>query len=357
MRVALCAALAVLAACEGVSTSPQPIVSVLKRLPQGCFEVITMDTSPPDPALGIGDVCSSPADTPGVLLANDDFVELVVDYGPDVEFASSTVAPPPTITLVVDGQPSGVTITVGPEQRVGARAFFVATFLTPAPASLDVRIVAGVNPGFQTTVPDVFRIEVPFVEIALVDCAIGTVCTYTGSVGSAHVRVSVVGDTPQLVALGMVLDGVAQPPPGPPIETQFTVDHTEHMTAIPVPAARDGAQWLITAQLDGGTPSAVLATIAAPAIATALSCGTACAAGQPAGLTITAPGLIRPLEALVTTYADGVPQLVAAPVELFQQADGSAVGNLALVAPSAGTWQVDATIAGYAAPALITAVH
>lgn len=354
MRALVVAALAC-AGCEGLSTPPQPIVSVLVRTTDGCFAPLTAAT-PPDPVLGVAGTCSY-SQLP-TLLAGIDFVEVVVDYGPDVDFASGTQAPPPTVTLLVDGRPSDVAIAITAEQRVGPRAYFIATFRVPPTLTVDARLVAGVNPGFQTTVPLAFHIVEAPVELAMLDCPAGTGCMLAGAVGSAHLRVRVPGDLPQLVAVHTTLDGVPQPDESPPVRTDPTGDHTEHTTALAVPAARDGALWMIEAQLGAGTPATVSATIVAPEIASALSCGTSCALvrGQAVGLAVTAPAQIRPLQALVTTALDGVPQLVAAPLAIVPSGD-SAVGQLALVAPGPGTWQIDVSVAGYRAPAIVTTVR
>jgi hypothetical protein len=55
---------------------------------------------------------------------------------------------------------------------------------------------------------------------------------------------------------------------------------------------------------------------------------------------------------------DGVPQVIAAPVELIQQADGTSQGLLALRSPPAtGQWQINVTVAGYPAPAIVTTIQ
>ena len=344
------------AACEGFSAPPEPLVSVLRLTPNDCFALMNTDT-PVSPVLGIQDVCADPVGP--MLVGGVDFVEVVVDYGPGIEFASDTHAPPPTVTFLVDGVPSDAPIMLTYEERVGARAYFIATFRAPATPSLDARVIAGVNPGFQTEVPIAFSIAPPLVTLELTDCVAGAPCVLLGAVGSAHVLVSVPGDVPQLVTLSATLDGVPQPDPSPPVKTDPVGGHTEHTTAIPVPAARDGAQWVIAGQLDGAIPSSAVATIQAPTIDSSLSCDPSCAitAGSSIGLDIAAPANIRPLQALVTTRLDGVPQLVDVTVDLVAGADGDARGTLALVAPQAGAWTIDVTIAGYAAPTLVETVH
>ena len=344
------------AACEGFSTPPQPIVSVLRRTPAGCFALMTPD-APVDPVLGVQDLCTE--GDPPTLFGGIDFVEAVIDYGPDVEFANDTHAPPPTVTFLVDGMPSDTTITLTDEQRVGARAYFLATFLTPATPSLDARLVAGVNPGFQTEVPDTFAIVSPPVSLAITDCGTSGPCVLVGAVGSAHVQVAVPGTVPQTVTLVAALNGVPLPAPSPPVITAPSGDHTEITTAIPVPAAPGGSLWVITAELGPSMSTSGAIMIGAPVIDSALSCAPTCsiAAGDPVGLAIAAPGEIRPLQALVSTTLDGVPQLVNATVDLVTMADGNAHGSLALVAPQAGTWAIDVSIAGYPAPTLVETVH
>ncbi len=263
------------------------------------------------------------------------------------------------VTLLVDGVPSDAPIMITGEERAGARAYFIATFRAPATPSLDARVIAGVNPGFQTEVPVAFSIVSPQVTIDITDCAQGAPCVLLGAVGSAHVRLAVPGDVPQTIVLAATLDGVPQPDPAPPIKTDPVGGHTEHTTAIPVPAARDGAQWVIAAQLGDAVPATATATIQAPTIDSTLSCDPTCSitAGASVGLDITAPANIRPLQALVTTRLAGVPQLVDATVDLVAGADGNARGTLALVAPQAGAWTIDVTIAGYAAATLVETVH
>jgi hypothetical protein len=75
-------------------------------------------------------------------------------------------------------------------------------------------------------------------------------------------------------------------------------------------------------------------------------------------LTIIAPAQIRPNEARVSTYLDGVPQVIVAPVELVQNANGTSQGLLALRTPNeTGTWEIVVTVAGYGAPAIVTTIQ
>jgi hypothetical protein len=95
-------------------------------------------------------------------------------------------------------------------------------------------------------------------------------------------------------------------------------------------------------------------------ITTALSCAPSCVlhTNDSVGLIVTAPALITPLQAFVDTSIAGVPQLVAAPVTLHANADGTATGILTLQAPATtGQWQIDATVAGYSADALLTTIQ
>jgi hypothetical protein len=345
-----------LAGCEiGVSSAPQPSVSVLKR-DGDCFALMTAGT-PVAPALGVHGVCGYRAD-PRVL-AGIDLVQLVIDYGAEVTFEGTVAAPPPTITITVDGLISDQPIELSPEQRAGGRAYFIATFRAPRTPSANMRVEVGVNPGFHTLVPDVFAVVAPRVELALVDCPLGIDCAYEGAVGAANVYIAVLGEVPQVVKLRSALDGVAQPDPVPPLVTQVFGGHTAGTSAIPVPTAPEGTLWTITAQIGDAPPSAVTATIHAPAIAAQLSCGPTCALDrdEPVGLEITAPAAIQQRQALVTTRLDGVPQLVAAPVTLVALTDGAATGLLGLRAPtSPGTWQIDVSVAGYLAPAVVTTI-
>jgi hypothetical protein len=116
---------------------------------------------------------------------------------------------------------------------------------------------------------------------------------------------------------------------------------------------------VISAQLGGGTPTTATATIHGPTIASSLSCDPTCnlAQGNAVGLAIVAASEIRPLQALVSTRLDGVPQLVNVVVTLVTMADGTADGALALVAPQPGTWSIDVSIAGYPAPSIVQTVR
>lgn len=354
MRTALLSLL--LCACEGLTSAPEPAVSALVRTTDGCFALMTPQT-PVSPTLGVADLCTYAGSTQ--LLAGIDLVELVIDYGPDVSFAASSQAPAPTVTVAVDGAAADVPIAISDEHRVGDRAYFVATFYAPGTPSHDVQITAGVNPGFRTTVPEVFSVLPAQVEIDILDCAPGQICELPGAVGNAHVRVSLPGLVPQTVTLHEQLAGVVQPDPLPPITTAVALDHTEAVAALPVPAAPDGTVLVLSTSLDGGATSTISALIRAPMISAHLSCEPSCslAAGDPVGLEIDAPALIHPLQALVGTSLDGVPQLVAAPVALLPESNSS-VGMLALTAPAQpGAWEIVATVAGYAAPAIVTTVH
>jgi hypothetical protein len=345
------------AACEGgLSSDAQPIVSVLK-LDGNCFALMTPDT-PIAPVLGIAATCSYALEPR--LFAGVDSVQVVVDYGPDVTFAGTTTAPPPSVTVTVDGVVSETPIEITDELRVGGRAYFIATFHAPPELSKDVRIAAGVNAGFQAIVPTVFETIAPPVAMSLVECPPGPPCELAGSVGSVHAQIAIVGQVPQQVAIHSSIDGVPQPDPVPPVTTQVALGRTEATVAIPVPNAPDESIWELRAQLGESPPVLVTAVVRAPAIASELSCAPSCnlGTGDPVGLEITAPSEIRPLQALVTTRLDGVPQLVAAPVALVPIAGDTAQGLLGLDAPpSPGTWQIDVTVAGYSAPAIVTTVQ
>jgi hypothetical protein len=346
-----------LAACEGLTSTPRPVVSVLRLTEDQCFLLMTPNT-PVAKELGVPAICDGT--TPPRLFGNDDLVEAVIDYGPDVDFGGTDHSPAPTVTVTVDGAVADIPIEISQEHRILGRAYYIATFVAPAQPTIDMQITAGVNAEFQTTVGTVFSIVIPPVSLDLLECPANQLCLVTGSVGSAHIHLSITGEIPQMVAVHSKLDGVPLPDTLPAVITEVAHGHTEHTTAILVPNAHDGALWLITAQLGAQPPTSLTATIKAPAITTALSCGSTCAlhTNDPVGLTITAPALITPLQALVDTRIDGVPQLVASPVTLHANADGTATGLVTIPAPAtAGTWQIDATVAGYAAPALLTTIQ
>lgn len=342
------------AACDSAITSDaQPIVSVLKQ-DGNCFALMAGDAI--DPTLGVSGTCPYRADTR--MLAGIDFIEVVIDYGPDVAFSGSTVAPAPTVVLTADGVASQDPISMSEEFRVGDRAYFIATFRAPLRASSDVRITARVNAGFQTLVPEVLTSASPQVELVLLECQQGA-CEVPGATGSVHISLAVPGTVPQFVTIHSTLDGVPQPDPVPPVRTFVVNNRTENTTAIPVPAAPDGTLWTISAQLGDGGTTEVDAIIRKPNITTELTCGLVCSldAGDPVGLEIVTPAGIRPLEALVTTRLDGIPRLVDARVPLQNRADGTAHGLIGLIAPGPGAWQIDVTVAGYSAPTIVTNVQ
>jgi hypothetical protein len=349
--------LTLLVGCEGLTSIPHPSVVVLKRTEADCFAVMTGDRVAPE--LNVPALCPDPV--PPRLYGGDDRVEVVIDYGPDVDFAGASAAPKPNVMVTVDGAVTDEPIEISQEHRVGGRVYFIATFLTPKTPSIDMQVTAGVDAEFQTTVSTVFTIVIPSVSLSLLECIAGQACVLTGATGNAHVRVSVLGTEPQTVLVHTLLDSQPLPDTLPPVITDMAQGHTEHTTAIPVPPARDGAQWLISAQIGAEPPTNVIATIQAPAITSTLSCGNSCALVHGAGsvgLAIVAPGLIHPLQALVDTSLNGVPQLVAAPVTLVVDAVGHANGLLAVPIPStAGSWQVDVSVGGYSASSIVTTVQ
>lgn len=349
---------AALAGCEsGITADAQPIVSVLKQ-DGDCFALMTPQT-PIAQSLGVTGNCGYQAEPR--LLSGVDLIELVIDYGEDIDFSASATAPTPDVAVTIDGVASDVDIDISNELRVGSRAYFIATFHAPTDLSNDVRISVGVNSGFQTLVPVTFTTIPAPVSFAMFECPQGMNCELPGAVGSAHISLAVPGSVPQTIEIKSFLNGVPQPDPIPPVKTQPAQGHTEAVTAIPVPAAPDFSQWILRAQLGEGTPVQLFATIRAPDLHALLSCDTGCAtlsANDPVGLQIVAPAGIRPLSAIVDTKIDGVPQLIAVPVELIQRADGTATGTLALQAPATtGTWQIDVTVAGYAAPSIVQTVQ
>jgi hypothetical protein len=347
-----------LAACSGLSSPPEPRVSVLVQSDSGCFALVTPD-EPVDPALGLVGQCAEGAAP--IWLAGVDVIEVVVDYGPNVDFAASTEPPSPSITVSVDNVPSDTPISVGDAQRVGSRAYFIATFRAPATPSPDVRVAAEVVPGFSTIVPDVFSIQLPQVELLLAECTLGMTCNLFGAVGFVHATVSVPGNLPQTVALATELDGIAQPGTLSLVTQPALDDLSVGSAAISVPAAHVGATFTIEAQLGAAAPATYDTTLLAPPIELALSCGAPADCnlkpGDPVGLTIIAPTQIDPPLATVDTALDGLPQLVAAPVALVPNTDTGAIGSLALTAPAAGTWQIDASVAGYQATAIVVTVQ
>lgn len=342
-------------ACDdGITSDAQPRVTVLVQS-DTCAAPIAGD--PLDATLDVSGVCPYRGSTQ--LFAGVNQLEVVVDYGPDVAFDSDTAAPPPEVTLLVDGVESDVPIDISDEFRVGERAYFIATLTVPPAPSSNIRIGAGVNAGFKTLVPDVMTAIDPPVFMRILECGNGTVCEVTGAVGSAHVEITAFGDGQELVAIHSTLDGVPQPDPIPPVRT-FPKNGLETVatTAVPIPATSDDTSWSLTAQLGQVTWEA-RAIIRAPSILSRLTCGTTCAlsSGDTVGLEVIAPGPIRPLEAFVTTRLDGSPQLVSVRVPLEQRADGTALGLLGLTAPAGGgSWQIDVTVAGYAAPTVVTNV-
>ncbi len=200
----------------------------------------------------------------------------------------------------------------------------------------------------------------PQIELDITDCVPGQLCELAGAVGAAHVRLVLPGTVPQTLMLHEQIAGIVQPDPIPPVTTVVMFDHTETLASVPVPVASDGTLLVLYTSLGGGPPSSVSAVIRAPVISAHLSCDPSCAlnAGDAVGLEILAPGLIRPLQARLDTTVDGVPEIVNAPVELVPQANGTAIGTLALHAPaSPGAWELVASVAGYDAPASVTTVH
>lgn len=329
-----------LCACEGLTTPPAPQLSVLKRMPEGCFAVATPD-SPPAAALQLFGTCTYQADP--MLMANVDEAVVIVDYGPDVEFDATTEVPPPAVTITVDGAPADVPVSIGEVQRVGPRAYFAATLRAPAQLTNDLRIRAQVNAGFATELRQPFAVVAPPVGLSLFECPDPTTCELRGAVGDAHLVVSIPGDQPQQVAIHQSIGGVDDPH-----VLAATITPPSSTVALPVPAAASGETWTISASLFGGTPPSVTATIVAPAIALHLSCDPTCALapGDQVGLQIDAPQGIQATQAFVTTRLNGVPQLVGEPVALDP-------GVLALTVPGRGTWTIDATVAGYHAAALV----
>ena len=333
-----------LAACEGLSASPEPSVSVFVKTSDSCFALMTPN-QPVSTALGVGGLC--PYDAPAQLVAGIDLAEAVIDYGPDVEFAPNTAAPPPTVSVTADGMPSDQPVTMSEEQRVGSRAFFIATFRAPSEASRDVQITAGVNPGFQTTVPVTFVTLPPVVSLSVVECALTTTCDVPGGVGQIHIAIEVPGDLSVTVPLHETLDGVTQPDPIAPVVTTPAGATSTAIAAVPVPPAPAGTGLELFAQINAGPVNATSATIVAPDITAALTCGSSCGVGTTTGLTITAPAGISATDAILDATLDGVPDIIEQDVPL--QVLGSAATGLATlqVPAQAGTWALTVSVDGY----------
>lgn len=328
-----------LCACEGLTTPPAPQLSVLKRMPEGCFAVATPD-SPPAAALQLFGTCSYQADP--TLMANVDEAVVIVDYGPDVEFDTATDVPPPVVTITIDGAPADVPMRIGEVQRVGSRAYFEATLRAPSQLTSDLRISAQINAGFASELVQPFAVVAPPLGLSLFECPDPTSCELAGAVGDAHLVVSVPGDEPQQVTIRQSL-GVDDPN-----ILMATITPPSSTVALAVPAAPDGSTWTVSASLLGGMPPSVTATIRAPLITAQLSCAPNCALapGDQVGLHIYTPLGLQATQAFVTTRLNGVPELVGEPVAIDP-------GLLALTVPGRGTWTIDVSVAGYAAPAIV----
>lgn len=341
--------------CEaGITSDAQPLVSVLKH--DGvCFALIAGDAI--DPSLGVSGTCSYRGDTR--LYAGVDRLEVIIDYGPDVPFSRSAAAPTPTVVVTVDGVASEEPIEISDEIRIGSRAYYIATLRAPRETSSDIRISAGVNAGFQTLVAEPMSTLAPSVSLSLLECNAGASCELAGGVGNAHISLLVTGAAEHQVRIESRLDGIPEPDPIPPVKTFIVGNNSEAITGVPIPAAPDDTSWTLTAHLGNAATAQVRAVIRAPEIVARLSCAESCtlASGDPVGLEIQAPGPIRPLEALVSTRLDGVPQLVSVRVAL-EQRGGTALGLLGLTAPAgSGNWQISVSVAGYVAPTIVTTVQ
>ena len=339
------------AACEAPAPVT-PILSVLKRT-DTCFALMTPDNPVPS-ELAVPNICDG--DTFPTIYAGVDLVEIVIDYGPEVDFAATTVAPAPTVEVVVDGVANPVRIDVSPEQRLGSRAFFLATFRAPTVSSTDVRIAAGAGEGFHTESPTIFATVPPPISFALAECQPGLACTLVAVVGGVHATVSVPGDVAVPIVIHQTIDQLLQPDTIAVTATP-SGGSAAASVAIEVPT---GTAWSLAAQVGDGRSAPVSIALVPPTIEAHLSCGTACTVirGGQVGLAITAPGAIHPARALVTTKLGGVPQLIAAPIDL-EVAGGVASGLVTLTAPTnaVGTWEIAVTVAGFAAPTIEATVQ
>jgi hypothetical protein len=345
--------LSTLCACEGLTTPPTPALSALKRMPEGCFALMTPAT-PVAPDIHLDGTCSYQADP--TLMAGVDEAVIVVDYGPDVEFDTTTAIPPPIVTMTVDGAVSNTPISISGAQRIGPRAYFLATLRAPEVLSQSVRIEAEVNAGFHGELDNVFSLVPAPISLAFAECPDPMACVLPGAVGDAHLQISVPGTLEQTLTVRTAVDGVEQPD-SVEVDTHTSSTTSSATVALPVPAARVGAVWTVSAQLAVGPAPSITAAIQSPAVTMQLSCAPNCslAPAESVGLAIFAPVGVRADQALITTRLDGVPQLVGEPVQLIQDASGTS-GLVSLTVPSHGTWTIDATVAGYSAPAIVQTI-
>jgi hypothetical protein len=345
--------LCALGACEGLTTPPSPALSALKRMPEGCFALMTPAT-PVAPDITLNGLCSYQADPS--LMAGVDEAVVVVDYGPDVEFDTTTAIPPPIVTLTVDGAVSDTPISISAPQRIGARAYFLATLRAPEVISQSVAIDAEVNAGFHASLDNVFSLVPAPISLGFAECPDPMACVLPGAVGDAHLQISVPGSVEQTVTVRTAVDGIEQPD-AVVVDTHPDGTASSATVALPVPAAHVGAMWTASAQLPVGPAPSVTAAIQSPAVTMQLSCAPNCSLspGDSVGLAIFAPKGVRADQALVTTRVDGVPQLVAEPVALIEDSASSSA-LVSLTVPSQCTWTIDATVAGYSAPAIVQTI-
>jgi hypothetical protein len=245
-----------------------PRLSLQKLLPQeGCWATMSKEA----PAVPLpGTLCGTTA-APRIV-ASTDALRLIIDYG-DVTFSTGTVVPPPTVTVLLDGveatQPG---VTLGPVERLGTRAFFIATLVAPARAVSSLRLAVKVADGFATAMPDTFTVDAPVVTLSVLECVGQVACERVSGIGSVLVDVSVAGDTPQAVVISGELDGVGY------AETTMAMAATvlaldggpRQVTArvpVPVPVAVTGTRWRLTARagttLSAQTPEI---TLVAPSV-------------------------------------------------------------------------------------------
>jgi hypothetical protein len=343
------------AAC-GFET-PQPTqlsrVSVLRYDPgMDCYDDLTAATWPVDPALGFN-ICGAPPSDAG-WRGGVDQVEVVVDYGPDVQFEATATVPPPTVAVTADGQPASVAMTPSaPIPAGGGRYYFTVDFIAPPIRSTNVRVGVSVASGFSYQVPTTFAVSPPTPTIAVTGCAPGDTCTATAGVGSVEVTVTSPGSVSQEISFRSLVNGIQQAESIPAVTTKAKGDHAEWVISFPVPITdKQPALWVIEADLGPETAHTDAIQLGLPTIEASLACGSSCtlAPGAATGVTVVAPEGIRADHASLTATLDGVPVITGGTINLDRPGPtaGTVAGDLPLTAPAkTGQWQIDVSVAGY----------
>ena len=309
--VALVVSLAAATGCTDGEPSGM-LVTVQKQDTTGCFSALPGGDVMAN-ALPLHDLCTT---TPpnGPLAGGVDVVRLVIDYG-DLQFASSTVVPSPTVSMTLDGVSTPFNATVVPLTTGSFTSFFTTLTAPPQTVTGMLFSVQGA-PGFSRGPLGPYAVQAPLVTVEVQNaqtCTSGA--CLIAALGTASISVTAPGTVATPAMLTWTLNGVTQQQSATGSLTPQGMSHlVTGVIPVPVPFGGDNTRFQIAAQVGNAIGKSPVITLTAPVVAVAVQNEQSCSAGTcltaavgTVSVAVTAPG-VATTPATLTWSLNGVTQ-------------------------------------------------